>query len=321
MGKVTALAIGLALASTAVVTTAAMGDGQDVRISEQPPDRVDVIVDQNDDALPHVRRLAVLSGRGVQLGVSVRDLEAEQQKTTSGALVEDVRAGSAAEKAGIRKGDVITEFDGERVRSARHLSRLVTETPEGRTVTAGLLRDGTRHDVSVTPESGALARENGFEELLAPHRFERMPKLERDDDVRRQFERALPAFPDVEEFKRFGDDFKLFGYAGQSRLGVRVQELSPQLAEYFGANDGVLVSSVEADSPAAKAGLRAGDVVTAVNGKPVTSGSELVAAVRSAEEELTIDYMRDKKAGSTKATLETPVKKEKAPARRSVRPI
>jgi serine protease Do len=321
MGKVAGLAIGLALASTAVVTTAAVGDGQDVRISKRPPDRVDVIVDQRDEALPRVRRLAVLSGRGVQLGVSVRDLDAEQQKTTSGALVEDVRAGSAAEKAGIQKGDVITEFDGERVRGARHLSRLVTETPEGRTVTAGLLRDGRPRDVSVTPESGALAWENGFEELLPPQRFERLPRLERDDDVRGQLERAWPAFPDVEEFKRFGEEFKLFGYGAQPRLGIRVQELSPQLAEYFGTNDGVLVSSVETDSPAAKAGLRAGDVVTAVNGKAVTSSSELVEAVRSTEEELTIDYMRDKKAGSTKATLEKPEKKEKAPARRSVRPI
>ena len=49
-----------------------------------------------------------------------------------------VRAGSAAEKAGIKKGDVITEFDGERVRGVRHLTRLVTETPDGRTVKAAV---------------------------------------------------------------------------------------------------------------------------------------------------------------------------------------
>ena len=105
-----------------------------------------------------VRKLAVLAGRGAQLGVSVRDLTAEQAKTQSGAVVDDVRAGSAAEKAGIKKGDVITEFDGEKVRGVRHLSRLVTETPDGRTVKASVQRDGKRVDLSVTPESGIAGR-------------------------------------------------------------------------------------------------------------------------------------------------------------------
>ncbi len=322
MQKVTRIAIGLVLAGAAAMATAASGGAQEVWISREGPDRVDVITDtrDGDDTRPVVRRLAVLNGPGVQLGVSVRDLESEQQKTTSGAVVEDVRSGSAAEKAGIQKGDVITEFDGERVRSARHLSRLVNETPEGRTVTAGVLRQGKRVDVTVTPDSGSMALRNDFQELMPHGRFEQLPELE-DDDGRQQLKRALPAIPalpDGELFKRFSDEFGIATMHGQGRLGVRVQDLTPQLAEYFGTKDGVLISSVDADSPAAQAGLKAGDVVTRVNGEAVTSGSELVGAVRSADEALAIDYMRERKPASTKATLEP---RKKAPARQSVRPI
>jgi hypothetical protein len=57
----------------------------------------------------------------------------------------------------MKKGDIITDFDGEHVRSARHLSRLVAETPEGRTVKTAVLREGKRVDLSVTPESGTHA--------------------------------------------------------------------------------------------------------------------------------------------------------------------
>ncbi len=82
--------------------------------------------------------------------------------------------GSAAEKAGIKKGDVIAEFDGERVRGVRHLTRLVTETPDGRTVKAAVMREGKRVDLSVTPDSGSWpARTAISKSLVPPMRFEK----------------------------------------------------------------------------------------------------------------------------------------------------
>ena len=89
---------------------------------------------------------------GARLGVSVKDMtaaEAERQKV-SGVLVEDVEPNSAAEKSGIKKGDLIVEFDGEHVRSVRQLLRLVREAPAGRPIRLALLRDGARTEVSVT---------------------------------------------------------------------------------------------------------------------------------------------------------------------------
>src|SRR5690349_3920589 len=94
----------------------------------------------------------VLDGRGSQLGVMVSDVDAK----SSGVRIDEVNADSPAEKAGIKAGDVIVEFDGEKVRSARQFTRLVQETPEGRSVSIGLLRDGKKQTVNATPENGRM---------------------------------------------------------------------------------------------------------------------------------------------------------------------
>ena len=101
---------------------------------------------------------------------------------------------------------------------------------------------------------------------------------------------------------------------GRGRLGIGIQELTPQLGEFFGTDKGVLVTSVHADSPAAKAGLTAGDVITALGDAPVSSPSDLMRAVRRADEgsDLTITYMRDKKSATATARLERRERKRSA---------
>jgi membrane-associated protease RseP (regulator of RpoE activity) len=95
-----------------------------------------------------------------------------------------------------------------------------------------------------------------------------------------------------------------FAGPGRGRLGIVAQPLTGQLAEYFGTKDGVLVSSVREDSPAARAGLRAGDVITSVDGEPVESPSALARAAAQAKEgELTIAYVRDRKSAEAKVRL------------------
>lgn len=100
----------------------------------------------------------VLVGPGASIGVRVRELTADDQQkakldSPAGVVVESVMTGTPAEKAGIMSGDVIVEFDGERVRSVRGFGRLVSETPPQRTVKAVIVRDGARRTVDVTPES------------------------------------------------------------------------------------------------------------------------------------------------------------------------
>ena len=101
---------------------------------------------------------------------------------------------------------------------------------------------------------------------------------------------------------------------GRGRLGVNVQELTPDLAAYFGVKDGLLVNSVQADTPAAKAGFKAGDVIGTVNGKAVTTPDDLIKELADKDGEVTIGVTRDKKPLALKATLES----RKAPARRVI---
>ena len=326
MRKFLAVAAGLTLASGVIAVAAGAGQAPGEKPKQNVITRTEgQTVWVGDDARPGdeaiVRRLAILDGRGVELGVSIQDLDAKQQATASGALVQEVREGSPGAKAGMKKGDIITDFDGEHVRSARHLSRLVAETPEGRTVKTAVLREGKRVDLSVTPESGTHAGrriEREFEfKVPPPDVFAGRPG---DDEMMGPGPGSRKFFFDVRPPKGGGPgDFMWFA-PGRARLGVGIEELTPQLADYFGTKDGVLVTSVEPDTPAAKAGLKAGDVITSVNGKAVSDGGELIEAVQSADDgaEVTVGYVRDKKAATAKATLEP---REKEKVERRVQPI
>lgn len=295
------IAAGLILASG--VALGAASDQQQVvkeRRVEQGPPPSWTEADPGDMAgQPMVRRLEVLEGRGAELGITIKDLDEQQAKTASGVIVDAVADNSAAAKAGIKKGDVVTEFDGERVRSARQLSRLVNETPDGRAVKTTVLRDGKRVELSVTPEAPAMARmkHGDFEFALPPGHGEGM--MPPDAQGRRFFFDMHPPA---------GGDFMFRRMEGRGRLGIGIQDLTPQLGEYFGTRDGVLVTNVEADMPAAKAGLKAGDVITSINGKPVADPGQLIESVQSAAEgaELSIGYTRDHKPGTAKATLTPP---------------
>ena len=90
------------------------------------------------------------------------------------------------------------------------------------------------------------------------------------------------------------------------RLGITVDDLSSQLAEYFGAKDGVLVTSVTAGSVAAKAGLKAGDVITSVNGSDVMSPANLRRRIGrlTDSEDVTLGIVRDRKPLTLKGKLE-----------------
>jgi serine protease Do len=263
------------------------------------------------------RALEVLSG-GSRIGVSIRDVDAGEGKNTkgvtAGVIVDEVSTDSAAEKAGIRKGDAIVEFDGERVRSVRQLTRLVQETPSGRTVQAVIVRDGQRSTVSVTPSEGGSFRFDGFEDLADIGRDFRYRVAPRPPappaPPARPAPPAPPAPPSVWNF----DD--LLGRSG-GRLGISVSSLSPQLAEYFGTKDGVLVSSVADDSAAARAGVKAGDVITSFNGAAVNDPSDVRrrAADLQDGDEFTIAVMRDRKALTLKG------KAERRDVRRSYRAI
>jgi S1-C subfamily serine protease len=250
--------------------------------------------------------LLVLDGRGSRLGVTVSDLDAADAKTApqGGVRIEEVDAGSPAEKAGLQRGDIVVDFDGERVRSARQFTRLVQETPEGRTVGLTVVRGGQRQALQVTPEARTFSWRFDVD----------------GDRIRREVERSLRGLRDFRlDMPSFSFRFDGRALERGGRLGVSVEELTPQLAEYFGAQDGgVLVSSVMDNSAAAKAGLRAGDVITSVNGTRVRDPQALVRELAAASGEVTIGLLRDRKELTLKATLEPRAGARRVPRRRLV---
>ena len=250
-------------------------------------------------------RVMMLDGRGAQLGVMVDDLSTDELKTlgsaASGVRIEEVDRDSPAAKAGLREGDIVIEVDGDRVRSARQFSRLIQETPAGRSVALGIVRDGQRQSVSVAPEARAFGL--GWDS----------DRIERDfgRSLRELEPRLREIEPRLREFRYngpmdFNFDFVPGWTSPRSRLGIQLEELTPQLAEYFGAKTGgVLVSSINSGSPAEKAGLKAGDVITSINGDAVRDSDDLIDEVRALEgQDVTIGILRNKKESTVKATLE-----------------
>jgi len=219
---------------------------------------------------PQAERRLLLGSIGSQIGVSIRelrdaDLAAAKLTRPEGAFIEAVQPGTPAERAGMRAGDIVLEYDSERVRGSRHFARLVQETPAGRTVQLAVNRGGVRQTLTVTPEEGRSSVDL--------------------EDLRENIERRFPDLP-------FG-----LGRAAERRLGVTLVPLSAQLASYFGVTSGVLVSEVVAGSPAAQATLKAGDIITAINGSTVGSPADVSERLRTIGAGTTADLtlMRDKR--------------------------
>jgi serine protease Do len=254
-------------------------------------------------------RMMLLDGRGSSIGVRIRDLDADdlakaKLQQAGGVLIDEVEEDSPADKAGLRNGDIVVEFDGERVRSARHFSRLVKETAEGRTVKTTIVRDGSRQTLDVTPSASERFGDGDF--------MIHMPNIERE------IERGLEELPRNFSFDFDWDMGPGVMIPGRNRLGARLQPLSDQLAEYFGAKEGVLVSSVDPDSPAAKAGLKAGDVITSVNGRSVDQPRDVTQELRDSEEgkDVEIGVLRDRKS----LTLRAQLPERRSATRRFTRP-
>jgi serine protease Do len=270
------------------------------------------------DRVPEDRQIMVLDGRGSRLGVMIRDLDGDEAKTasTGGVTIDRVETGSPAEKAGLRAGDIVVEYDGERVRSARQFTRLVQETPEGRQVPMALVRDGKRQTLTATPEARAFSWNMGLPDG---------DRILRDAGRGlRELEgfRGLRVDPPAFSF-RFDDRMNgWMGLSSRGRLGVTVEPLSDQLAGYFGASDGgALVSSVEPESPGGKAGLRAGDVITSINGDRVRGPGDLADEIRQAGEgPIEIGIIRDKKPTTLKAAIEPGASGTPAKPGRRIRP-
>jgi serine protease Do len=218
---------------------------------------------------------------GSFLGVYAEDVSKENMgrynvREVRGVGITQVVKDSPAEKAGLRKDDVILKFDGENVTSVRKLNRLVSEVAPDQSVRLAISRSGSEQDVSVTigKRNESINAGEGFRALQG------MPDL-----------RGLmtPEAPGGNVWKWEGPEQggdMVFAFGNNRRIGVSTMQLTKQLAEYFGVAEGqgVLVTSVAEDSPAAKAGIKAGDVITAIDGEKVDGAGDVARGINKKKE-------------------------------------
>jgi serine protease Do len=198
------------------------------------------------ELIPQLRTGKV--SRGV-IGVSVTPVPQEALeefglKERKGALVATVARGRAAAKAGIEPGDVIVEFNGKAVKNRDELVATVVATKPGTTVPVKVVRDKKEMTLSITVD-----------------------ELNLEEEGNRAAEQRTSAEPDDQESQGFG---------------ITLSALTPDAARRLRAPSdaqGVLVSDVEQGSPAFRAGLVRGDIITRVNRQPVRSPQEASRAL------------------------------------------
>ena len=196
------------------------------------------------------------------LGVETHEVTADKAKELKlsaerGVVVGKIVPDSPAAKAGLKENDVVTEINGQRIEGAAQFRRMIHEIPSGRTVQLTVWRDGRSQTISATLGKSEERRHAMKMVTPAPGAFAfRMPEM--------------PEIPSME-----WNGTTLMG--GQPRLGIDAEDLSGQLGTFFGApeGEGILVRDVSSGSAAEKAGVKAGDVITSLNGERIRTVGEL----------------------------------------------
>ncbi|MBU0517906.1 PDZ domain-containing protein [bacterium] len=222
---------------------------------------------------------------GVYLGDKVTIIveKGEKSEDFEGVVIAGVVDDGPAEKAGMKKDDVILRFAGDDITSSDQLRKLIHKTKAGDKVDVVVHRDGGSEKLAVVMG-------------------------ERDD---------VQAF----SWKDAGDHKinirKFIGQASADRpwLGIEMQSLGDQLKDYFKikGEGGILISEVVDDSPAKKAGLKAGDVILKIDDEEIIKQSDVIDVMDDHEigDQITLNVLRDGKKKSMKATLaENPNKAE-----------
>ena len=227
------------------------------------------------------------------LGVYTQTLTAELREglnySGTGALVSRVVEDSPAAKAGVQKGDVIVGLNTTTIESSSDLTDAVGKLKVGQSVSVRIVRDGTRRSLNAKL---AVRPADDLEWTDAPEASGKHYHYDSDGDFDFNFNDMMPGM-----------------FSGRGRLGVRVQDLNTDLGSYFGITDGkgVLITDVLKDTPAEKAGLKAGDVITKVGDKKVEDSDDLVSALRDADSKVTLTVMRQKASRTIQSELRDPM--------------
>ena len=183
------------------------------------------------------------------LGVNIQNITAEtaqalELKDTSGVLVSNVRPGSAGEKAGLKRGDIIVSVNGDKMDDSNILRNKVAGTLPGSEIKLTVLRDGNQQELTA---------------VLDEYQVEGNANNERNE----------------------GNNEGPSAQPQGGKLGLSLQPVTPQVAKQLGieGSDGLIVTEVDQAGPAAEAGIARGDVVLEINRQVVKTVDEVQSAL------------------------------------------
>lgn len=231
-----------------------------------------------------------LHGSPGYLGVDLKNVDADRAnalklKDGHGVEIIAVDHDAPAAKAGLRVHDVIVEMNGREIDNCDQMRRLLRKQSPGRTVAFVVNRDGATLNVSVQLADRAVLQQ----EAWSQHYTVQEPSAAS----------APPSGTNSFVAAPVGGGSRFLGTLIPNSLyvGAEVNPLRAQLAEYFGVTSGtgLLVESVDGQSPAARAGLRAGDVILKVNDRPMVTRNDWLKAIRNSRGRLVqVTIMRNK---------------------------
>ena len=242
----------------------------------------------------------LMGSGGGWLGVGVSEVSADKVKALKlpgerGALLGKIVPDSPAAKAGLKENDVVLEINGQRIEGTEQFRRMIHEIPAGRTANLTVWRDGRSQNIKVTLGK----QDTGNMKVFAggPKSFAfKMP--------------TMPAMPDLSGLEHLRT-FSMIS-PGRPLLGIDAENLEGDFGNYFGApgGEGVLVRGVFANSAAAKAGLKVGDVITSLNGERIHNASELREKLLTGHEAKTIKVGILRNKSELTLSVELPQQKE-----------
>ncbi|HKQ53143.1 MAG TPA: PDZ domain-containing protein [Pyrinomonadaceae bacterium] len=238
---------------------------------------------------------------GTFLGVQPEDINRENMSRYGlsrprGVGVGNVSKDSPAERAGLKKGDVILQLDDEPVTSTRKLLRLIGEAAPEQTVRLTISRNGSEQQLTATLGKREAVGAGAYNLMTPPE----------PGEFQLEVPPSAPRAPRGWEGREWPEVFS-YGFGNNRRVGVTTTPLTRQLADYMGVSSGkgLLVTSVAENTPASRAGLRAGDVITEVNGAAVEDTGDFIRELnRKDEGEVTLTVVRDKSHKTIKVTPE-----------------
>lgn len=186
--------------------------------------------------------------------------------------------------SGIKVHDVLLQFNGQAIESEDQLRRVLRDLPAGKRVSFLVSRNGEAQTLSIVLAN----RDTVGQQAWDRHMTVPEPVTSHGNGL---FGGDAPSAADLPRRNLMGA-----AILSSSYTGAMLELMSPQLADFFGTQTGLLVRSVDPDSPAAAAGLRAGDVVTKVNAVPLATSNDWLKAVHDGQgKPLAVVVLRDKK--------------------------